>query len=267
MTTDFKAMLLERTAQGKHLCIGLDPKPSDVEKLHKQDPDSIKDWLMDVVDASAPFAAAFKPNLQFYLRWGWRGIKLLEDLNAWMRQCHSQIPRILDAKWGDIGDTNLPDVAFAHSLGVQAVTIGNYMGVEAMTPLLQEFFCFVLCKTSNYGSDEFQDLELHSSEKWRTVRLYDVVAKHIETAWNGIGPGAGLVVGATHPQQLARIDMGVRDMVFLIPGVGKQGGTVSEVMRAVQNNTPLINVSSGITSAEDPAVTAQTFNDQIVEVL
>lgn len=267
-TTDFREMLRERMERKHaHLCIGLDPKPSDGWDPYEPDFDEMLSWYKRLVDTTAPYAAAYKPNLQYYLRWGSRGIKVLEDLNQWMRQCHGEIPRILDAKWGDIGESNLPDVAFANSLGVKAVTIGNYMGVEAMVPLLGEFCCFVLCKTSNSGSGEFQDLELRSGEKWRTVHLYDTVAKHVEISWNGIGPGAGLVVGATHPVQLAAIDQEVKGLVFLIPGVGKQGGTVREVMRAVRNNTPLINVSSGVTSANDPAEAARMFNKQIEEAL
>jgi orotidine 5'-phosphate decarboxylase subfamily 2 len=269
MNGSFKEMLEARFASGAHLCVGLDPKPSDVGKLHKHDPQAIKEWLMDVVDATAPNAATFKPNLQFYLRWGWEGIKLLEELNKWMLSRHKDIPRILDAKWGDIGDTNLGDVAFAQKLGVQAVTIHNYMGVEAMTPLLGEFFCFVLCKTSNPGSGEFQDLplELHSTTASEATHLYGGVARHVKRSWGSYGPGAGLVVGATHPGQLAAIDADVEDLVFLIPGVGKQGGTVQDVMASVHNNTPLINVSSGVTSAEDPAVAAMQYNNQIKEAL
>lgn len=264
---DFKEMLLARKSEGAHLCVGLDPKPSDVVKLHKQDPQGIKDWLMDVVDATAPEAAAFKPNFQFYVRWGSEGVRLLEGLCKWMKNRHEDIPRILDIKWGDIGDTNLGDVEFAKSLGVQALTIHNYMGVEAMTPLLKEFYCFVLCKTSNEGSGEFQDLLLDNSPNRWCICNYDVVALRVAEAWNGIGPGAGLVVGATHLDPLMEIDDEVEDLVFLIPGVGKQGGTVEDVMENVKRNIPLINVSSGITAAADPAAAAKSFNDQIKEAM
>ena len=265
MTSQFEEMLTARFAAGAHLCVGLDPKPSDVEGLT---PTGIKIWLMNIVKATAPYAAAYKPNLQFYLRWGWRGVKILEELNDWMGHNFGEIPRILDAKWGDIGDTNLGSLDFAMSLDVQAVTIHNYMGVEAMDPLLRKFYCFVLCKTSNSGSGEFQDLELRGGENWRTTPLYRAVAKHVETTWNGdIDPGAGLVVGATHPRQLAEIDQAVKGLVFLIPGVGKQGGSVEAAVRAVQQNTALINVSSGITSAPDPAKAAEGFNEQIREAL
>ena len=262
MSGNFKEMLQARKDQGSHLCVGLDPKPSDIEKLRYRGVQDIKEWLMSVVDATAPFAAAFKPNFQYYLRRGADGIWLLEELNKWMNVHHKDIPRILDAKWGDIGDTNLGSVEFAKSLGVQAVTIHNYMGVEAMTPILKEFFCFVLCKTSNPGSGEFQDLRLYKDE-WRLH--YDLVAQHVQNGWNGHEPGAGLVVGATYPEQLINVDEDVEKLVFLVPGVGKQGGTVADVMRNVKRNIPLINVSSGITSAPDPAKAAKLYNDEIKE--
>lgn len=263
----FNEMLEERFADGARLCVGLDPKPSDVAKLHKQDPQGIKDWLMNVVDATAPEAAAYKPNLQFYMRWGSDGIRLLEELKKWMSVRYPHVPCILDAKWGDIGDTNLGSAEFARRLGVQAVTISPYLGMEAMRPLLEDFFCFVLCKTSNSGSGELQNLVIDPGYVYDRPPLHMQVARNVQKYWQGIGPGAGLVVGATYPLQLEEIDSDTVGLTFLIPGVGKQGGTVDDVMANMKRNTPLINVSSGVTGAENPAEAARQFNTQIKEAL
>ncbi len=266
----FQDMIAARNARGAHLCVGLDPSPVIVKRLHKQDPQGIRDWLMSVVDMTAPYAASFKPNLQFYLNWGWQGIKILEELNDWMRLYHPDIPRILDAKWGDIGATNLGSLAFAQKLGVQAITVHNYMGMEAMRDLLENLFCFVLCKTSNPGAHEFQDLPLLPLDRLDVLTLSQTVARHVATSWTSVSKnkGCGLVVGATlDPVEIRSIDKTVSGLIFLIPGVGTQGGSVNVALSRVRHNHPLVNVSSAITKAGDPAAVAKDYNDQIQEAL
>ncbi|HRF28507.1 MAG TPA: orotidine-5'-phosphate decarboxylase [Candidatus Saccharibacteria bacterium] len=259
--SDFATMLAARKAEGAHLCVGLDPSPGDFDLMGVK---STQRWLESIVVAAAPYAAAWKPNLQFFLGEGSEGILMLEKLTKAVQHLYPTIPIILDAKWGDIGTTNIPDVRFAHRLGVQAVTIHNYMGAEAMRPLLEEFFCFVLCKTSNEGSGEFQDLPDGSNF---LKPHHQTVAMRVDRAWSSYGPGVGLVTGATHPEELSGIDELVRDRVLLIPGVGAQGADVATVMARVTNNTPLINVSRGISGANNPAEAAAGFNNQIKEAI
>lgn len=255
----FQEMLRERFEKGAHLCVGLDPTKDDT-RTHWW---NLSGWLIEIVDATAPYAAAFKPNLQFYLGMGTSGLETLARVIYHVKMHHPTIPIILDAKWGDIGKTNLGCVEFANNLGVHAVTVHNYMGYQAMLPLLEKFFCFVLCRTSNPGADEFQNLTVLDGQG-ESHPLYSYIAQGVANNWKDFGPGVGLVVGATNPVELADIDKAVEGLPFLIPGVGTQGGTVADVMKNVYRNEPLINVSSGVMHANNPDVAAHLFNEQIL---
>ena len=243
-------MLEARFKQGAHLCVGLDPTPDDGRYSGDME------WLENLVDMTSFYAAAYKPNLQFYLHWGSAGIKMLGEIIDYIRKNHPDIPIILDAKWGDIGATNIGSRMLTRRLGVDATTIHNYMGMEAMQPLLDELFCFVLCKTSNPGSNEFQGDYLNVA--FRVNKFWDQPDK----------PGAGLVVGATYPEQLRLVNDKVDNCLILVPGVGAQGGTIKDVFDNILGsrvNTALVNVSSGIGKAANPAEAALRFNHQIVE--
>ena len=170
-----------------------------------------------------------------------------------MREHHPDIFTICDAKRGDIGNTNNGYIAeILDWLGFDAMTLTPYMGKESLQPFLdrKDKFFFVLCKTSNPGAGEFQD------EMWKKV------AEHVAT-W---GANCGLVVGATYPQELKKIREITGDMTFLVPGIGAQGGNVTETVQAGRNSKNkglIINSSRGIIFSDNPEAEAKKLKDEI----
>jgi orotidine-5'-phosphate decarboxylase len=184
-----------------------------------------------VIDATADLVCAFKPNSAFYEARGAAGIGELKQTCDYIRQHYPAIPIILDFKRGDIGNTNEHYAAFAFDyLGVDAVTVQPYQGQAAVQSFLnrKDKGIIVLCKTSNEGSGEFQDLETDGG------KLYLKVAEQVAQSWNVSG-NCLLVVGATYPQELADVRKIVGDLTLLVPGVGAQGGDVEATLKAGLN--------------------------------
>jgi len=223
-----------------------------------------------VLEAALPFAAAVKPNLAFFEAFGSAGIAALERLRATIP---ADIPVIADAKRGDIGSTAARQaVALFDVLGADAVTVSPYLGQEAIRPLLEreDRFAYVLCRTSNPGAGEVQDLRVltggdragDAATGDASEPLHERVAR-LATRW-GPGGTVGLVVGATAPEELATIRRVAPGLPFLVPGVGAQGGAIEPVLDHGPANTPpgwghpggglLVNVSRGIAGAitDDP---------------
>lgn len=203
------------------LCVGLDPDPQRLPAAVQRSPDPVLAFNRAIVDATAPWAAAFKPNVAFYEALGPAGV---ETLRKTVDYIHARTPAlvILDAKRGDVAHTM---AAYAHALldelQADAVTLNPYLGAEALAPFLErsDRGCFILCRTSNPGASEFQDLPVDGRP------LYLVVAEHVR-AWNDNG-NCGLVVGATYPQELARVRALCPELPILIPGVGAQRGDLT----------------------------------------
>jgi orotidine 5'-phosphate decarboxylase subfamily 2 len=182
------------------------------------------------------------------------------------------IPVILDAKRGDIASTA---DAYARSafeeLGAHAITLSPYLGRDSIDPFLayKEKGVFLLCKTSNSGAGDFQDLNLAQIQgsPHASMRLYEYVAQLAQT-WN-IGNNLGLVVGATQPESLARVRAVAPDLWFLAPGVGAQGGDLATALHAglrSDGKGMLIPVSRGISQTENPAKAAAEFRDDIINI-
>jgi uridine monophosphate synthetase len=232
------------------LCVGLDPRATDA--------DAARDECLRLIDATAEFALAFKPNAAFFESFGAEGMAALKEVIA---QVPAGIPVILDAKRGDIADTAEAYAKAAFDeLGAQAITLNPYLGGEALWPFLarSDRGAFVLCKTSNPGADEFQALSVESRS------LYEMVAQHAQQ-WNANG-NVGLVVGATDPQALARVRLAAPDLWFLVPGVGAQGGDLKSALEAGLRPDGLgliINVSRQIAKASDPREEARQMRDDI----
>ncbi|MBI5305245.1 MAG: orotidine-5'-phosphate decarboxylase [Chloroflexi bacterium] len=232
------------------LCVGLDPRARDVTAL--------RDECFRLIDATAEFTAAFKPNSAFFEVWGAEGIAALRDVIA---RVPAGIPVILDAKRGDIADTaDAYARATFDTLGAHALTVSPYLGGDALAPFLArpERGAFVLCKTSNPGADEFQSLDVDGRA------LYEIVAERAQT-WNAPG-NMGLVVGATDPASLARVRAIAPDLWFLVPGIGAQGGDLQRTLQAglrADGLGLLINVSRAIANAPDPRAAAQKLRDEI----
>ncbi len=263
---DFKLKLSNLTSKNNSLlCVGLDP---DITKL----PESLRgsgtpyfSFNKAIMDATADLVCAFKPNSAFYEARGAGGIEELKQTCMYIQQRYPEIPIILDFKRGDIGNTNnnYADFAFDY-LGVDAVTIQPYQGREAVQSFLdyKDKGIIVLCRTSNSGAGEFQDLSVDGR------KLYLTVAENVAKNWN-TNDNCLLVVGATVPEELAEIRALVGDdMVFLVPGVGAQGGDVEATVNAGKNTSGtgmIINSSRAILYADGSESFAEVARQMATE--
>jgi orotidine-5'-phosphate decarboxylase len=213
-------------AKNSLLCVGLD---SVVEKM----PASVRSaenplfaFNKAVIDATADFAASFKVNLAFYEAYGLMGWQALQQTFDYLPD---NVIKIADAKRGDIGNTAAMYArGLFDELGADAVTVNPYMGFDSAEPFLQneEKGVFFLCLTSNPGSQDFQ----HFNDG--TCDLFEQVAATVNS-WNTRG-NCGLVVGATHPDELSTVRSIAAELPFLIPGIGAQGG---DLVASVKNGT------------------------------
>lgn len=248
------------------LCVGLDPH---IPELKEPNAASALDFCLTLVKQTAPYAAAFKPNAAFFEVFGaegWTALKqVIEAIHEESSRLGSLIPVILDAKRGDIASTA---EAYARSafenLGAHCITLNPYLGKDSIDPFIQnsEKGVFLLCKTSNPGSGDLQDLQLENG-----LTLYEHVAK-LAQAWNTKN-NIGLVVGATHPEALTRVRAAAPDLWFLAPGVGAQGGELASALKAglrKDGKGILLPVSRGISRAENPRQAAAELRDQIVQI-
>ena len=211
------------------LCVGLDPEPERLPRSVRALPLAEGVWVFcrEVIEACAPYVCAFKPQIAHFAALGLESV--LERLVAHVKLHHPDIAVILDAKRGDIGSTarHYAREAFER-YGADAVTVNPYLGGDSLEP----FFAypgkgvFVLCRTSNPGSAELQALELAGGE-----RLFERVARLASGPWNTNGQ-AGLVVGATWPQEVARVRSFAPGVPLLVPGIGAQGGDRAATVRA-----------------------------------
>ncbi|HEU4326861.1 MAG TPA: orotidine-5'-phosphate decarboxylase [Roseiflexaceae bacterium] len=230
------------------LCVGLDPDPARLPEELRTASDPVYSFCAALIEATADLACAFKPNIAFYEALGPTGMETLRRVIA---AVPAGIPVILDAKRGDIGSTAEAYArAVFEQLGVNAVTLNPYLGGDSLAPFLRyrDRGCILLCKTSNPGSADVQDLMLADGRP-----LYLEVARRAQQDWNSAG-NVGLVVGATHPQELAAVRGLCPDMPLLVPGVGAQGGDLAAAVRGAvdaRGGGALINVSRGIMYASD----------------
>jgi orotidine-5'-phosphate decarboxylase len=218
------------------LCIGLDPDPELMP--HGV---NVLDFNQAIIEATYDLVCAYKPNLAFYEAMGVEGLRALAATVACIPDT---VPVIGDAKRGDIGNTAK---AYAKALfegyGFDAVTVNPYLGGDSLQPFIEyeDKGIFILCRTSNPGSADLQDLSVDGTP------LFEVVAKKA-LEWDEYG-NIGLVVGATYPDDIKRVRKICPDMPILIPGVGKQGGDLSAAVRnGVDSNKEkaIINSSRGI---------------------
>ena len=250
---------LARRSAATHtvLCLGIDPGPAALPEGFAAGLAGIERFARLLVEVAAPLATAVKPNLAFFEAYGSPGLAALERIRA---AVPAGIPVIADAKRGDIGSTAARQaVALFDALGADAVTVNPYLGSEAVQPLLERLdrFAYVLCRTSNPGAGELQDLEVAGGDGAPAEPLWARVARRA-SSW-GPGGTVGLVVGATAPTELAAIRALAPGLGFLVPGVGAQGGDVEAVLRdgpataAPAGEGPgrglLVNVSRGIAGA------------------
>jgi orotidine-5'-phosphate decarboxylase len=245
------------------LCLGLDPDPAALPPGFSRDLAGVEAFATLLLEAAAPVAAAVKPNLAFFEAFGSAGIAALERLRG---RIPAGVPVVMDAKRGDIGSTAARQAAALYDgLGADAITVSPYLGEEAIRPLIEraDRFAYVLCRTSNPGAGELQNLEVgpDATGGAPAEALHLRVARRVA----GWGPGGtvGLVVGATAPRELGDIRALAPGLAFLVPGVGAQGGDEAAVLAAgPATGAPaggrpggglLVNVSRGIAGAATAA--------------
>lgn len=221
---NFASKLAGAVARNRSLvCVGLDPDPRLVPSSVRERADWLPYFSAGIVEATADLVCAFKPNLAFYEALGSDG---LAGLRATLAAMPADVPVLLDAKRGDIGVTTAAyAAALFQDLGADAITVSPYLGFDALEPFLAypDRGLFVLCKTSNPGAAEFQDLLCEVDGERRP--LYAVVAR-AAARWNQHG-NVGLVVGATHPEAFRAVRAAAPDLPLLVPGVGAQGGDLA----------------------------------------
>jgi len=252
----FVDKLLNASRKSKSwLCIGLDPDPELIPPI------DVSQFNKDIIEATSDLVCAYKPNLAFYEALGTEGFTILEKT---IRNVPNDVPVIADAKRGDIGNTAR---AYARALfsilGFDAATVNPYLGFDSIEPFItyHDKGVFIVCRTSNRGAADFQDLSTDG------VPLYEEVAQKAQE-WNTYG-NVGLVVGATYPEGLKKVRSICPEMPLLIPGIGVQGGDLSSAVRYgvdAQGEKAIINVSRQILYAskdKDFAQAARNIAERI----
>lgn len=254
----FMSRLEDRARQvDSLLCVGLDPHLPDLAEPTAQ---AARDFCLRLIEAAWEFAAAFKPNSAFFEALGAPGFAVLAQV---ITAVPTSIPVILDAKRGDIASTAQAYARAAfQELGASAVTLSPYLGGDSLEPFLadSEHGVFLLCKTSNPGAADLQDLETGPDG----LRLYEQVAR-LALAWNS-RDNLGLVVGATQPEALRRARLIAPGLWILAPGVGAQGGDLRLALAAglrPDGLGMLVPASRALSRASDPHRAARELRDQI----
>ena len=250
--------------QDSLLCIGLDVNPQKIPSHILQQPDPIFYFNQTIIDATKDLVVAYKPNLAFYEVLGTEGWDILKRT---VQAIPEGLLKIGDGKRGDIGSTA---EQYAHSLfqiGFDVVTVNPYLGIDSVEPFLQneERGVFVLCLTSNPSSKDFQKMV------FKNKCLYHYVAEKV-VQWNK-KQNCGLVVGATHPDELKAIRQVSNTLPFLIPGIGAQGGDLEGAvlagtdeygeMAVINSSRSILYASDGKDFAEAARNEASNLRDQI----
>jgi orotidine-5'-phosphate decarboxylase len=251
------------TKNNSLVCVGLDP---DMDKLPEQFKNAEKPLFgfnKAIIDATHESVCAYKPNSAFYEALGVDGIQQLKDTCDYIKSNYPEIPILLDYKRGDIGNTNAKYAQFAFEyLGVDAITLQPYQGGKALQPYFEykDKGIFILVKTSNEGSNEFQNLQLEGKP------LYEHVTETAMKSWNQNG-NVMVVAGATYPEELAKIrEIAGDETPILVPGIGAQGGDLEAMLKAGLNSAGkglIINSSRAIIYAGKPRQETEKLQQQI----
>ncbi|TAN58589.1 orotidine-5'-phosphate decarboxylase [Patescibacteria group bacterium] len=254
-------MLEAQWEEGKFVCVGLDSEYEKIPEYIRTTPafnidDSISFFNGEIVVATEDIACAYKPNIAFYEAHGVVGLAAMKDTISRIHDLAPKVPVILDAKRADIGNTNKGYIKMAFEyLKVDAITVHPYLGQEALQPFLNmpDKGIIVLCRTSNPGAGEFQDLMIEDLRLDGRGPLYQYVAAQVADKWNKNG-NCAVVVGATYPEELQKVRDIIGDMPILIPGIGAQGGDVEKTVKAGKDSRGqgmIINSSRGIIFASN----------------
>jgi len=266
-----KAIINQIKAKKSFLCVGLD---TDIKKIPQHllsEDDPVFAFNKAIIDATAKYAVAYKPNTAFYEVYGAKGWASLEKTINYIKENHPEIFIIADAKRGDIGNTSANYArAFFETLKADALTVAPYMGVDSVEPFLgfDDKWVVLLALTSNKGSKDFQYLNADGKELYKNVLM-----KSQEWADDN---KMMYVVGATHPEELGEIRQMLPNHFFLVPGVGAQGGDLQAVAKhglndqvglLVNSSRGIIYASNGEDFAEKAAGEAKKLQQQMEELL
>lgn len=260
---DFKRKLEKAVKKNNSLlCVGLDPVLSKLPKKYQKSKEPFFEFSKSIIKDTAPFICVLKPNVAFFETRGIAGLKELKKTIEYIKKRHPDLPLILDAKRADIGNTaeHYSKAVFDY-WQADAVTVNPYMGLDSLEPFLKRKNkgVIILCRTSNPSSSDFQELKINGNP------LYIQVAKK-SLLWNKKYKNISLVVGATNPLQMKKLRKIAKDMIFLVPGVGAQGG---ELQKILQNGLKkdsgglIISASRSIIYSQSPKHSAQTLRDEI----
>lgn len=238
----FYQRLYTNTTQRKsHLCIGLDPDLSQIPCHFSQDLKGLHDFLVEVIETTSALCIAYKPNLAFFEALGIDGLRLLESIR---KRIPTETPVIIDGKRGDIGNTSAMQAKYIFDyFGADATTLNPLMGLDSLAPFFRykDKYNFVLTLTSNPGAHDFEKQTLDNKQP-----LYLYILDQCDSWHNAYG-NVGCVVGATQ-QEFTEIRKHNTNLIFLIPGIGAQGGEYHDAVRVGKNQDglALVNISRSI---------------------
>lgn len=283
MDQSFLSKLKAKWDEGKFVCVGLDTDfsklPESVKNSSQESNDSkteaaIYEFNKAIIDQTQDLVCAYKINSAFYEADPYSYEAMLNTF-MYIQRTYPDIPVILDAKRGDIDNTNKGYVKWAfETLKADAITIHPYLGKNANLPFLEnkDKGIIVLVKTSNEGSTEFQNLKVTTPEGLEYESLYEYVANNVTKNWNNNG-NCAVVVGATYPEELKTVREIIGDMPILIPGIGAQGGDLESSVRnglnsekqgiIITSSRSIIYASSGEDFAEAARTETEKLHNQI----
>lgn len=253
------------------LCVGLDV---DLEKIPKhllELEDPIFEFNKAIIDATHHVAVAYKPNIAFFEAYGLRGWKALEKTIGYLNENHPNIFTVADAKRGDIGNTSaMYAKAFLEDLNFDSITVAPYMGKDSVEPFLafEGKHTILLALTSNEGAFDFQTKKIGGTEVYKTVLETSKSWKHSENLM--------YVVGATKAEYFTDIRKIVPNSFLLVPGVGAQGGSLTEVCKygitkdiglLVNSSRGIIYASNGPDFAQAAAISAENLQSEMESIL
>ena len=267
-TAALKAEILKKKS---FLCVGLDIDLEKVPAQFQNSPSALVDFSKAIIDATAPYAVAYKPNIAFFETYGVEGMAALKEVIDYLNQNHPEVFTIADAKRGDIGNTSTRYAkAYFETLGFDSITVAPYMGKDSVEPFLafKDKHTILLALTSNPGSADFQRISSDGTA------LFEKVLATSKT-WEG-SEKLMYVVGATQADALQKIRGIIPDAFLLVPGVGAQGGSLEEVARhglnenvglLVNSSRGIIYASQGDDYAEAAATAAKNLQEQMALLL
>lgn len=268
MTTFVNQLAASWARSDSLVCVGLDPEIERFPGQVADHPSPIFQFNKAIIDATAELVCAYKPQFAHYA--AYEAEDQLERTIDYIHRTYPGVPVILDSKRGDIGNTaERYAIEAFERYGADAVTVNPYLGGDSLEPFLkrEDRGVVVLCRTSNPGARDLQDLALEGGR-----RLYHRVAELVATRWN-TRDNCLLVVGATYPQELAEIRQIVGEMPLLVPGVGAQGGDVAQAVRngqtaagtglLVSSSRAILYASAGDDFASAARAAALSLRDQI----